>query len=107
MDDKFKIKSYGFGELAQMYFPSISKKSAAAQFKKWIRTIKTALLMLENLGYKIGNRLLTPAQVELLINEFGNLNVLRVGDVMGCFSRSKFHFLFLLSCLRSLLFYYF
>ncbi len=71
MDDKFKIKSYGFGELAQMYFPSISKKSAAAQFRKWIRTSKTVLPMLENLGYKIGNRLLTPAHVKVLVDEFG------------------------------------
>lgn len=71
MDDKFKIKSYGFGELAQMYFPSISKKSAAAQFRKWIRTSKTVLPILENLGYKIGNRLLTPAHVKVLVDEFG------------------------------------
>ena len=71
MDDKFKIKSYGFGELAQMYFPSISKKSAAAQFRRWIRTSKTVLPMLENLGYKIGNRLLTPAHVKVLVDEFG------------------------------------
>jgi hypothetical protein len=71
MDDKFKIKSYGFGELAQMYFPSISKKSAAAQFRRWIRTSKTVLPILENLGYKIGNRLLTPAHVKVLVDEFG------------------------------------
>jgi hypothetical protein len=71
MDDKFKIKSYGFGELAQMYFPSISKKSAAAQFRRWIRMSKTVLSMLENRGYKVGNRLLTPAQVKVLLNEFG------------------------------------
>jgi hypothetical protein len=71
MDDKFKIKSYGFGELAQMYFPSISKKSAAAQFRRWIRTSKTVLPMLENHGYKIGNRLLTPVHVKVLVDEFG------------------------------------
>ena len=71
MDDKFKIKSYGFGELAQMYFPSISKKSASAQFRKWIRTSKTVLPTLENLGYRIGNRLLTPAHVKVLVDEFG------------------------------------
>jgi len=71
MDDKFKIKSYGYGELAQMYFPSISKKSAAAQLRRWIRSSTTVLPMLEKLGYKIGNRLLTPAQVELIVNEFG------------------------------------
>ncbi len=71
MDDKFKIKSYGFGELAQMYFPSISKKSAAAQFRRWIRMSKTVLPTLENLGYRIGNRLLTPAHVKVLVDEFG------------------------------------
>lgn len=71
MEDKFKIKSYGFGELAQMYFPNISKKSAAAQFRRWIRTSKTVLPTLENLGYRIGNRLLTPAHVKVLVDEFG------------------------------------
>jgi hypothetical protein len=71
MEEKFRIRSYGFGELAQMYFPSISKKSAAAQFRKWIRTSKTALPLLENFGYKIGNRLLTPAQVNIIVDEFG------------------------------------
>jgi hypothetical protein len=71
MEEKFRIRSYGFGELAQLYFPSISKKSAAAQFRRWIRTSKTILPMLENLGYKIGNRLLTPAHVKVLVDEFG------------------------------------
>jgi hypothetical protein len=71
MEDKFKIKSYGFGELAQLYFPSISKKSAAAQFRTWIRASKTVLPILENLGYKIGNRLLTPANVKVIVEEFG------------------------------------
>ncbi len=71
MEDKFKIKSYGFGELAQMYFPCISKKSAAAQFRRWIRMSKMVLPMLENRGYKIGNRLLTPAHVKVLVDEFG------------------------------------
>jgi hypothetical protein len=73
MDDKFKIKSYGFVEHAQMYFPSISKKSAATLFRRCIRTSKRVLPMLENLGYKIGNRLLTPAQVKLLVDEFGRV----------------------------------
>jgi len=71
MEEKFRIRSYGFGELAQMYFPSISKKSAAAQFRRWIRSSTTVLPMLENLGYKIGNRLLTPAHVKVLVDEFG------------------------------------
>ena len=71
MEEKFRIRSYGFGELAQLYFPYISKKSASAQLRRWIRTSKTVLPLLENLGYKIGNRLLTPAHVKVLVEEFG------------------------------------
>lgn len=71
MEEKFRIRSYGFGELAQLYFPNISKKSASAQLRRWIRTSKTVLPLLENLGYKIGNRLLTPAHVKVLVEEFG------------------------------------
>ena len=71
MDGYFKIKSYGYGELAQLYFPSISKKSASAQLRRWIKLSDKLLPMLMNLGYKPGNRLLTPAHVKVIVNEFG------------------------------------
>ncbi len=71
MEDKFKIKSYGFGELAQLYFPNISKKSASAQLRRWIKLSKTALPKLQNLGYKPGRRLLMPAHVKVIVYEFG------------------------------------
>lgn len=71
MEDKFKIKSYGYGELAQMYFPNISKKSASAQLRRWIRLNSTVLPMLQTIGYKPGNRLLTPAHVKVIVDEFG------------------------------------
>ena len=71
MDGHFKIKSYGYGELAQFYFPTISKKSASAQLRRWIRLSDTVLPMLKNLGYKPGNRLLTPAHVKVIVDEFG------------------------------------
>jgi hypothetical protein len=71
MEDKFRLKSYGFGELAQLYFPNISKKSASAQLRRWIKLSNTALIMLESHGYKAGIRLLTPAQVKVVVEEFG------------------------------------
>ncbi|KAB2915637.1 MAG: DUF4248 domain-containing protein [Bacteroidetes bacterium] len=71
MEDKFKIKSYGFGELAQLYFPSISKKSASAQLRRWIKLNDKVLPILQSLGYKPGNRLLTPAHVKVIVDEFG------------------------------------
>jgi hypothetical protein len=71
MDYKFKIKSYGYGELAQMYFPSISKKSASWQLTLWINQSKTLKESLINSGHKKRQRLLTPNQVQLIVGEFG------------------------------------
>jgi hypothetical protein len=71
MEEKFRIRSYGFGELAQLYFPTITKKSASAQLRRWIKLSKTVMSELENYGYKPGIRLLTPAHVKVIVNEFG------------------------------------
>ena len=71
MEEPFKIRTYGFGELAQLYFPNITKKSASAQLRRWIKMSKAVMPILINLGYKPGNRLLTPVQVKVIINEFG------------------------------------
>ena len=71
MEEKFKIKSYGYGELAQLYFPNISKKSASAQLRRWIKSSETVLPLLKIHGYKTGLRLLTPAHVKVIVVEFG------------------------------------
>ncbi len=69
-EETFKVRAYGFGELAQLYFPNITKKSASAQLRRWI--IENSITpKLEKIGYKQGKRLFTPAQVQLLVNEFG------------------------------------
>lgn len=70
-EEKFKVRAFGYGELAQLYFPNISKKSASAQLRRWIKLSTTVLPMLQTLGYKPGNRLLTPAHVKVIIDEFG------------------------------------
>ena len=67
----FKVRAYGCGELAQLYFPSISKKSASAQLRRWNKMSKTVMPLLLNLGYKSGNRLFTPAHVKVIVDEFG------------------------------------
>jgi hypothetical protein len=72
MEEKFKIRSYGFGELAQLYFPNISKKSDSAQLRRWIKLSNTALIILESHGYKPGLRLLRPAHVKVIVEEFGD-----------------------------------
>ncbi len=70
-EDKFKVRAFGYGELAQLYFPNITKKSASAQLRRWIKMSEAVMPMLLNLGYKPGNRLLTPAHVKVIIDEFG------------------------------------
>jgi hypothetical protein len=71
MDDKFKIKSYGYGELAQMYFPTITKQSATVQFRRWIRINNNLLDELSLAGFKRYQKMLTPKQVEIIVRYIG------------------------------------
>ena len=71
MENPFKIKAYGVGELASLYFPDIEKRSASNQFRKWIVKSKTLKSKLTNADWKEGQKLLTPKQVGILIEFLG------------------------------------
>jgi hypothetical protein len=71
MDGQFKIKSYGYGELALLYFPNSTKKSASVQFRRWIVFNEKLINDLKEVGYKKGQKLLTPKQVSILTNYLG------------------------------------
>ena len=70
-NETFKVRAYGYGELAQLYFPTISKKSATWQLRIWIVSSVSLCDKLKSAGYVKGKRILTPVQVELIISEFG------------------------------------
>ncbi len=70
-NDSFKVRAYGYGELAQLYFPTITKKSATWQLRIWIVSSESLIERLKEVGYVKGKRLLTPIQVKLIVNEFG------------------------------------
>jgi hypothetical protein len=36
-NEKFKVRAFGYEELAQLYFPYILKKNASAQLRRWIK----------------------------------------------------------------------
>jgi hypothetical protein len=74
MEEKFKIKSYGYGELAQLYFPKASKRSASVQFRRWIVFNKKLENELLKNGFQPGLRLLTPKQVKLIVDYLGEPN---------------------------------
>ena len=70
MEGQFKIRSYGYGELAQLYFPNITKKSASWQLTKWIKADQKLLESLMLHGYRPNTRRLKPKHVRLIIDAF-------------------------------------
>lgn len=71
MDGQFKIRSYGYGELALLYFPNSTKKSASVQLRRWIIYNDNLLNELTFYGFKPGIRLLTPKYVEIIVRYIG------------------------------------
>jgi len=54
-----------------MYFPNISKKSASIQLSRWLKINVELNKNLSVYGFKNGQKLLTPKQVELIVNYLG------------------------------------
>ena len=71
MEKEFIIQSYGYGELALLYFPKSSKNSASVQFRRWIKLNTNLKNELLSTGYKAGQKILTPKQVGILVSFLG------------------------------------
>ena len=71
MDDKeFQIRTYGFGELAQLYFPNIAKASASRMFSQWVQSSPQLIQSLQEANWKKRAKYLSPKQVKVLIMYF-------------------------------------
>ncbi|MFN7832858.1 MAG: DUF4248 domain-containing protein [Bacteroidota bacterium] len=71
MDQIFTIRTYGFGELAQMYFPAVSPKTASTNLNNWIRAAPELREALHEAGRRPGFKILSPAQVRLIVEVLG------------------------------------
>ena len=71
MEGQFKIKSYGYCELAMLYFPNSTKKSASVQLRRWLTSDNNLKTNLGNSGLKKWQKLLTPKQVGIIVNYIG------------------------------------
>ena len=71
MEENFKIRTYSFGELAILYFPHITSKSASKQLRIWININTRLSRRLLDCGYISKQRIITPAQVKIIIEELG------------------------------------
>lgn len=70
-ENKFQLKSYTWKELAVLYGPDLKPESATKRLSKWV-TVNTNLnLELQQKGWSKGKHLLTPLQVETIVNYLG------------------------------------
>jgi hypothetical protein len=70
MENKFEIRTYGFNELAQLYFPQSIPKSASQTFSRWIHSNPKLVKSLTALQWKKHRKYFTPKQVKVLIDYF-------------------------------------
>lgn len=71
MKKQFKIKSYGWQELAMCYSPGILPKSASRRLKRWVMHSAETVQRLIALGWKVGSRVLSPPQVQVIVDLLG------------------------------------
>jgi Domain of unknown function (DUF4248) len=71
MKKGYKSRVFGISELAGLYFPNATKKSASNQLRRWITKSDLLHQQLQLAGYQKGQKILTPKQVELIFEYFG------------------------------------
>jgi hypothetical protein len=70
MEKQFEIRTFGFGELAQLYFPHVTKASASRMFSQWIHSCAELETKLSESSWKKRSKYFTPKQVNILIQHF-------------------------------------
>lgn len=71
MEEHFKIRAYGVGELAQFYAPNLTPASARNRLNYWISLQPGLRDDLHASGYSNKVRTFTPAQVRLIVDRLG------------------------------------
>ena len=69
--EPFRIRAYGFRELAQLYLPNIKPHSASLRLKVWIERSPGLIEKLRKLGFKTRTKILTPEMVRVIVEQIG------------------------------------
>ena len=69
--ERFRIKPYGFGELAQMYYHDHNYDSALALFRDEMHLTRGMWPAMVAQGYKENTKTLTRAQVRVIVQFLG------------------------------------
>lgn len=67
----FQIRTYGKGELAQLYCPNITTSAARKKLMLWIHYYPHLMESLHAIGFSETSRSFTPAQVRLIVDALG------------------------------------
>lgn len=65
------VRAYSKQELAKLYAPELTKKSAGKRFAYWLKYCKPLWEELQKTEYNPLQRILTPLQVELIFKYLG------------------------------------
>ena len=66
-----KVRSYGLTELGLLYNPSLQPDSAAKAIKRWIAFNKDLTAVLQQSGWRKGQRKFTPLQTQQIFRFLG------------------------------------
>ena len=69
--DEFIIRAYTKKELALMYFPDSSPRTAVSHLMSWIRRCTTLWEQLQAMGYEPTCKTFTPRQVRAIVEQLG------------------------------------
>ena len=64
---RFRIQSYPFGELAQLYYPNHSRESALRLFRREMHETRGLWDAITAVGYKEYTKVLTRGQVKVIV----------------------------------------
>ena len=70
-DERFEIKSYGFGQLAQLYYPDRGERSAIRLFREEMHLTRGLWNAMVAVGYKPYTKVLTRGQVKTIVKFLG------------------------------------
>lgn len=70
-ESRFKIRSYGWAELALCYNPSLHPDSASRLLRRWVQKNNRLADELKATGFIPRQRILTPLQVSVVITYLG------------------------------------
>ncbi len=69
--DNFTLRAYTKKELALMYFPDSTPRTAVSHLMSWIRHCTALWQQLQGTGYEPTSKTFTPRQVRIIVEQLG------------------------------------